>query len=176
MKKKNLEGLVQVYTGHGKGKTTAALGLGMRAVGHGYKVYMIQFLKPAQSYGEYKAAKKLKKFKIKSYGIKEFATPNTEEKYKELSKEALENATEVVKSEKYDMIILDEINFATIAGYVKLEDVLNIIEQKPKKVELILTGRDAPKEIIEKADLVTVMQEIKHPYKKGIKARAGIEY
>ena len=174
--KKDLEGLVQVYTGNGKGKTTAAIGLGIRATGHGYKVCMIQFLKPSTSYGEHKSIKKIKNFKVKSYGLKEFATPDNNEEYKKLSSEAFDYATKTVMSKKYDLIILDEINFATACNYVKLEDVIRLIEQKPKSVELVLTGRDAPKEIIEKADLVTIMQETKHPYRKGIPARKGIEY
>lgn len=173
---KDLEGLVQVYTGQGKGKTTAALGLGMRAVGHGYKVYMIQFLKPSRRYGEHKTAKKIKNFKIKSYGIKKFATKETEEKYKKLSEKAFKHATKIVKSEKYDVVILDEINLAILKDYIQVEDVIQLIEQKPKKVELVLTGREASKRVIEKADLVTMMEEVKHPYQKGFKARKGIEY
>lgn len=173
---KNLEGRVQVYTGLGKGKTTAALGLGMRAVGHGYKVYMIQFLKPKRRYGEHKTVKKLKGFKIKSYGIKKFATKETEEKYKKLSEKAFRHATKVVKSGRYDIVILDEITLAIIKDYIQIEDVMQLIEQKPKSVELVLTGREAPKKIREKADLVTVMEEVKHPYQKGFKARKGIEY
>jgi len=173
---KSLEGLVQVYTGPGKGKTTAALGLGMRAAGHGYRVYMIQFLKSAKRYGEYKSIKKIKNFKIKSYGLKEFATPNTAKEYKRLSKNALKHAIKMIQSEKYDIVILDEINFAATLGYIKLEDVIQLIEQKPKSVEIVLTGRYASKKIIEKADLVSVIKEIKHPYQKGVKARKGIEY
>jgi cob(I)alamin adenosyltransferase len=176
MMKNTLEGLVQVYTGNGKGKTTAAIGLGIRAIGHGYKVCMVQFLKPSTSYGEHNSIKKIKNFKIKSYGLKEFATPNNQEKYKRLSNKAFDYATKTVMSRKYDIVILDEINFATAHGYVKLEDVIRLIEQKPKSVELVLTGRDAPEEILEKADLITVMQETKHPYRKGIPARKGIEY
>ncbi|MDP2907246.1 MAG: cob(I)yrinic acid a,c-diamide adenosyltransferase [Nanoarchaeota archaeon] len=173
--KNDLEGLVQVYTGNGKGKTTAALGLGMRAIGHGYKVCMIQFLKPKNTYGEHNSVKK-KNFKIKSYGINDFATPKTRENYKKLSKKAFNYAAKTVMSGKYDVVILDEINFAAAYGYVKLDDIIRLIEQKPKTVELVLTGRDAPEKIIEKADLVTIMQELKHPYKKGIPARKGIEY
>lgn len=174
--KKNLEGLVQVYTGNGKGKTTAAIGLGIRACGHGYKVYMIQFLKPSMNYGEHKGIKKVKNFKIDSYGIKEFAKPDTKSLYEKLSRKAFDKAAEVISSGRYDVVILDEINFAVTYGYVKREDVIRLIEQKPKTVELVLTGRDAPKEILEKADLITIMQEVKHPYNKGVKARKGIEY
>jgi len=174
--KHSLEGLVQVYTGSGKGKTTAAIGLGMRACGHGYKVCMIQFLKPSTNYGEHKSVKKIKNFKIKSYGTLEFATLKTREHYKNLSKKAFDYATKAVISGKYDIVILDEINFSAAYGYVNLDDVIRLIEQKPKNVELVLTGRDAPKEIMEKADLVTIMQEAKHPYQKGITAREGIEY
>lgn len=174
--KKNLEGLVQVYTGNGKGKTTAAIGLGMRATGHGYKVCMIQFLKPSTGYGEHKSIKKIKNFKVKSYGLKEFATPNNQEEYKRLSNEAFDYSIKTVMSKEYDIVILDEINFAAAYGYIKLNDVIRLIKQKPKTVELVLTGRDAPREIVEKADLVTIMQETKHPYKKGIPARKGIEY
>ncbi|MBM3200508.1 cob(I)yrinic acid a,c-diamide adenosyltransferase [Candidatus Woesearchaeota archaeon] len=174
--KKGLEGLVQVYTGNGKGKTTAAIGLGVRAAGHGYKVCMVQFLKPSTKYGEHKSLKKIKNFEVKSYGLKDFATHSNRRNYKRLSNDAFNYASKTVMSGKYDIVILDEVNFSAAYGYVKLEDVIRLIEQKPKSVELVLTGRDAPKEIMEKADLVTVMQEVKHPYKQGIKARKGIEY
>jgi len=168
---------VQVYTGDGKGKTSAAFGLALRAVGRGLKVYVIQFIKGGFDYGELYAVKNLPNLELKAFGHGKFITqvPPDEEDV-ELAKEAFTLAKQVVKSGKYDVIILDEINVAIHLGLLDLNEVIELIKNKPKGVELVLTGRHARSEIIENADLVTEMKEIKHPYKKGVKPRKGIEY
>jgi cob(I)alamin adenosyltransferase len=170
-------GLVQVYTGNGKGKTTAAFGLALRAIGRGLKVYVIQFIKGGFDYGELYVVDKLPNLKLKAFGRGKFITekPAGKEDIK-LAEEALTLADEVVKSGEYDIVILDEINVALNLELIKTEEVLELVKNKPKHVELILTGRYAPSEIIEAADLVTEMREIKHPFNKGYQARKGIEY
>ncbi len=175
--KKLKKGLIQVYTGNGKGKTTAALGLALRALGHGYRVCMVQFMKGGVRYGEIEIAKKLDNFEVKSFGRPEFVDKNNPEEIDiKLAHEALNYASEIIKSRKCDIVILDEINVALEWKLIKLSDVLDILKSKPEDVEIILTGRYAPKEIINLADLVTEMKEIKHPYQKGVKAREGIEF
>ncbi len=170
-------GLVQVYTGNGKGKTSAAFGLALRAIGRGLRVYIIQFIKGGFDYGELHVVKKLPNLTLKTFGRGQFVTarPPAEEDIR-LAGEAFELAEKVVQDGKYDIVILDEINVALNLNLVKLEEVLNLIEKKPKNVELVLTGRKVPNEIVEVADLVTEMKEIKHPFNRGLKARKGIEY
>jgi len=171
------QGLVQVYTGNGKGKTSAAFGLALRAIGRGLKVYVIQFIKGGFDYGELYIVDKLPNLKLKAFGKGEFVTekPPNEEDVK-LSEEALALAEEIIKGGEYDIVILDEVNVALNLKLINLEKVLELIKNKPKHVELILTGRYAPKEIVEAANLVTEMKEVKHPFKKGYEARKGIEY
>jgi cob(I)alamin adenosyltransferase len=170
-------GLVQVYTGNGKGKTTAAFGLALRAIGRGLKVYIIQFIKGGFDYGELYIVDKLPNLTLKAFGRGKFVTekPAGKEDIK-LAEEALTLADEVVKSGEYDIVILDEINVALNLKLIKIEKVLELIRNKPKHVELVLTGRYAPNEIIEVADLVTEMREVRHPFNKGYQARKGIEY
>ena len=171
------KGLVQVYTGNGKGKTTAAFGLALRAIGRGLKVYIIQFIKGGFDYGELYIVDKLPNLTLKAFGRGKFVTQKPAGKEDvELAGEALTLADEVVKSGEYDIVILDEINVALNLKLIKTEKVLELIKNKPKHVELVLTGRYAPDEIIEVADLVTEMKEVKHPYNKGYQARKGIEY
>jgi len=171
------KGFVQVYTGDGKGKTTAAFGLALRAIGRGLKVYIIQFIKGGFDYGELYIAKNLPNLTLKAFGQGKFVTQvPPSEKDIEIANEALELAKEVVKNGEYDVVILDEINVAMSLRLIKVEDVIELIKNKPKHVELVLTGRYVPKEIIEIADLVTEMKEIKHPYSKGIPPRKGIEF
>jgi len=171
------KGLVQVYTGNGKGKTTAAFGLALRAIGRGLKVYIIQFIKGGFDYGELYVVDKLPNLTLKAFGRGKFITEKPAEKADvEFAEEALALAEEVVKSGEYDMVILDEINVALSLKLIKIEKILRLIRNKPKHVELILTGRYAPNEIIETADLVTEMKEVKHPFNKGYQARKGIEY
>jgi len=187
-----MEGLVQVYTGNGKGKTTTALGLGFRAAGHGLKVCMIQFLKGAHYLGELESARKVKNFKIFQFGAPCPWSKDMEkgvihcgscrycftihEDDKKKAKIGMEFALDAVSSGDYDVVILDEINVAVDKKVVDLKEVLNLIKSKNRKTELVLTGRGAPKEIIEAADLVTEMKEIKHPYMKGVEARVGIDF
>jgi cob(I)alamin adenosyltransferase len=177
-KRKLSRGLVEVYTGDGKGKTTAALGLALRAVGHGFKVYMIQFMKGHTQYGELNAAHRLSPyFKIVQYGRPDFVNRQKPEKIDiELARKGLEHARKIIQSNKYDIVILDEINVALDYKLVKLEDILSLIKNKPSNIELILTGRNAPSEIISAANLVTEFKEIKHPYMKGLGDRTGIEH
>jgi len=170
-------GLVQVYTGNGKGKSTAAFGLALRAIGRGLKVYIIQFIKGGFDYGELYIVDKLPNLKLKAFGRGKFVTekPPGKEDVK-LAEEAFALAEEIVQSGEYDMVILDEINVALSLKLIKIEKVLKLIKKKPQYVELVLTGRYAPLKIMEAADLVTEMKEVKHPFNKGYEARKGIEY
>lgn len=179
MAEEKKKGLIIVHTGPGKGKTTAALGLAFRAVGDGLKVLMVQFLKGSWHYGELDAAQWLgpDKFVIRPMG-KGFVKLGGEidPEHRQAAEEAWAFAREKIFSGEYDMIILDEINYAISYGLLPLAPVLAALQQKPERVHLVLTGRTAPAEIIEVADLVTEMREIKHPYQKGIEAQRGIEY
>lgn len=170
------KGYIHVYTGPGKGKTTAALGLGLRAAGTDLKVYMIQFMK-GRRYSELDAIKHLSNFTIIQFGRDEFVSKKNPEQIDiDLAQKGFAHAKEIVKSGKYDVVILDEINVAVDYNLVSLEDMLKLIKEKPEKVELVLTGRYAPPELIIIADLTTEMLEIKHPYQDGILARKGIDY
>ena len=172
------EGLIQVYTGNGKGKTTAALGLALRAIGHGLKVIIIQFMKGSKNYGEVKAINKyLPQIKIEQYGLTSFVDKNNPSKKDiELAQNGLKRARRAIFSQLYDIVILDEINVAMDFNLISVEDILQLIEDKPPSVELVLTGRYVPEKIIEKADLVSEVKEIKHWFKKGVDTRKGIEY
>jgi cob(I)alamin adenosyltransferase len=171
------KGLVQVYTGNGKGKTSAAFGLALRAVGRGLKVYIVQFIKGGFDYGELYIADKLPGLTLKAYGRGRFISEKTPDKVDvELAKEALKKAQEVVNNGDVDVLILDEINVALSLKLINIDEVLELIRKKPEQMELVLTGRKAPVEIVHAADLVTEMIEIKHPYNSGFKARKGIEY
>ncbi|MGB9680530.1 MAG: cob(I)yrinic acid a,c-diamide adenosyltransferase [Thermoanaerobacteraceae bacterium] len=170
-------GLVLNYTGNGKGKTTAALGLALRAIGHNQKVFMIQFMKGSPEYGEIKAAKFLTGFTIVQKGTNEFVKKNAPLPIDlKLAKEGLILAEEVLKSKEYDLVILDEINVAVDYGLIDENEVLNLIDLKPKWVTLVLTGRYAHEKILEKADMISEVKEIAHHYQKGILAQEGIEY
>ena len=174
------DGLVIVYTGKGKGKTTAALGMALRAVGYNYKICMIQFIKGSWHYGEMTSSKRLEpEFELTAIGkgfVGIIDDKSPIELHKEIAAEALHIAKEKIQSKKYDIVILDEINYAINLGLIKLEDVLEIIKMKPLNVNLVLTGNHAKDEIIQVADLVTEMREIKHPFKEGIKAKKGIDF
>jgi cob(I)alamin adenosyltransferase len=171
------KGLVQVYTGNGKGKTTAALGVALRAVGHGFKVLIIQFMKGNIKYGELESARKLHPhLTIKPMGRDTFVSKsNPDPADIERAQEGFALAKKAIENREYDIVILDEINMALDYGLIALSDLLQLIDSKPASIELILTGRNAKPEIMEKADLVTEMVERKHYYDKGIKARKGIE-
>lgn len=173
-----IKGLVQVYTGNGKGKTTASLGLALRAVGHNYKVFMLQFMKGSSNYGELQTAEKyLPNLIIVQSGLETFVSKeNPSPEDIEMARQGLSTAKKIVREGHYDLVILDEVNVALDYKLISLEDVLEIIRTKPPHVELILTGRYAPKEIIEAADLVTEMTLVNHPFYKGVDAREGIEY
>lgn len=171
------EGFVQVYTGDGKGKTSAAFGLALRAIGRGLKVYIIQFIKGGFDYGELYIVDKLPNLTLKTFGKGKFVTERPPEiEDVRLAEEAFTLAEEIVKRGEHDIVILDEINVALNLNLIEIERVLELIKNKPKHVELVLTGRYAPQKIIERADLVTKMKEVKHPYQEGYKARKGIEY
>jgi cob(I)alamin adenosyltransferase len=171
------KGLVQVYTGNGKGKTSAAFGLALRAAGRGLKVYVIQFIKGGFDYGELYVVDKLPNVTLRAFGRGKFIMDKTPAKEDvRLAEEALALAEQVVKSGDYDVVILDEVNVALSLGLVKLERVLELVKGKPAHVELVLTGRNAHEKIVEIADLVTEMREIKHPFSKGVPARKGIEF
>lgn len=173
-------GLVIVHTGNGKGKTTASLGLGMRAWGQGLRVLVIQFIKGNWEYGELKAAEQLgSRFMMHQMGegfLKNCQDDDKMAVHRQAAADALTTAQTAIKSGEWDMIILDEINYAVKFGIVAVADVVELIDRKPALLHLVLTGRDATEQVIEKADLVTEMKEIKHPYKQGIKAQPGIEF
>ncbi|MEN6507836.1 MAG: cob(I)yrinic acid a,c-diamide adenosyltransferase [Smithella sp.] len=170
-------GLVIVITGNGKGKTTSAFGQAMRAVGQGYKVFIIQFMK-GRRYGECVAAEKyLPRLTVRRCGLDSFVMRNNPAPADiELARQGFELAKKVIASGKYDMVILDEINVAVDFKLIPLQDVIDLIENKPPSLDLILTGRYAAKKIISLADTVSEVREIKHHYAAGIKDRAGIEY
>ncbi|UCD55856.1 MAG: cob(I)yrinic acid a,c-diamide adenosyltransferase [Candidatus Omnitrophota bacterium] len=169
------KGLVQIYTGNGKGKTTAALGLALRAAGAGFKVYIGQFIK-SKAYSETKALKKIKNIKIEQYGRGCFIKGKPKKIDIECARKGLRKAQKNIMSGKYDMIILDEVIITLKLRMIKTEDIINIIKGKPRSAELVLTGRYCPRGLLKHADLITKMKEIRHPYRKGIKARLGIEY
>lgn len=167
--------MIHIYTGDGKGKTTAALGLALRASGAGLKVYIGQFVK-GKFYCELNALKKIKNIKVEQFGRSCFIKCGPNKKDIKAAKNGLERIKEILVRKNYDVIILDEINVAIKFNLVRLKEVVNLIEKVPKKTEIILTGRWAHPKILKLAHLVTEMKDIKHYYKKGVKARKGIEY
>jgi len=174
------KGLVIVYTGGGKGKTSAALGLVLRAVGYNHKVCMVQFVKGSWHYGELDSAKRLApEFEMitagKGFvGILDDKSPR--EEHVKAANDTLMISREKIASGKFDVVILDEINYAIQLELLKLDDVIDLIKSKPAELDLVLTGNHAAKEVIELADLVTEMKEIKHPFKSGLKAKKGIDF
>ena len=177
MTAKNGRGLVQVFTGNGKGKTTAALGTILRAAGHGLKIYIVFFMKGDYAYGEFDTLLKLPNVEVLKSGFRQFTDPlNIKPEEKEQAQTALAAARQAINSGHYDLVVLDEVNVALEYKLIELEDVLRLIKEKPVGLELILTGRYADNRMLELADLVTEMVKVKHPYDKGIKARKGIEY
>jgi len=167
--------MIQVYTGEGKGKTTASLGLAIRAVGAGLKVYIAQFCKKRQ-YSELKVLRKIKGIKVEQFGRRCFIRGRPSEEDKRLAKKGLEKVKKIIQEKKYDVVIMDEINICFYFKLLKVKELIEIIKSLPKNIEIILTGRYAPKEIIKIADLVSEIKEIKHYFKKGIIARKGIEF
>jgi len=171
----NHRGLIQVYTGDGKGKTTAALGLALRAVGQGMKVIIIQFIKGDRTCGEHLFAAQYQPFEVVQLNPGNSFVQTLEE-LRSTTEQSLAFAEKTIVSGGYDVVVLDEILVAVNKGLVTTQCLLNLMSKKPEEMELILTGRGAPREIVEKADLVTEMLAIKHPFDKGIKGRRGIEY
>ncbi|NHI82744.1 MAG: cob(I)yrinic acid a,c-diamide adenosyltransferase [Candidatus Thorarchaeota archaeon] len=180
-------GLVQIYTGNGKGKTTCALGAGLRAAGHGFKVLMICFMKArvatrsgesSINYGEFKSVSSIPNFSILPVGRETFVDKNNPDPIDiEMAQDGLSKARDALESGQYDVLILDELNVAVEWNLISLDAQLELIELKPKNVELIMTGRYARPEVIEKADLVTEMKEVKHYFEeKDVLARRGFEF
>jgi cob(I)alamin adenosyltransferase len=172
------QGHIQVYTGNCKGKTTAALGQAFRAMGHGFKTYIGQFIKN-HPYGEIQASKMVSDFiTLEQYGLGCFIRTDRAVTDEDISaaRKGLAHAREVMLSGEYNIVVLDEVLTSCHLKLVSVEDILEFISQRPAHIELILTGRYAPQEIMDAADLVTEMKEIKHYYSKGIPARVGIEY
>ena len=170
-----MKGYVQVYTGDGKGKTTAALGLALRATGAGLKVYIAQFVK-GMKYSELNTISKLKdSITLKQYGRDCFIYKSPEDEDIKAARDGLKEAKEKMCSGEYQLIILDEANIATYYNLFSVDDLLDFIREKPEGVELVITGRRADPRIIAAADLVTEMKEIKHYYQDGVEAREGIE-
>ena len=178
MEEKN--GLIIVHTGNGKGKTTAALGLAIRALGDGLRVLILQFIKGGWKYGEIETIKRLGEIdgRIELRRLGKGFQRNTDDKAEHIAaaQEALKEAGEAFESGNYDLIILDEINYAVKFELITVEDVKALLAKRPAELHVVLTGRDAKEEIIDMADLVTEMKLIKHPYQKGIKAQKGIEF
>jgi cob(I)alamin adenosyltransferase len=174
-----MKGLVHIYTGNGKGKTTASIGLGIRAYGRGFKVLMVQFLKGEET-GETKTFEKLAPDFMVHRGkvIKKFTWQMTKEElaeFKENQQEVFNYAVEAAASGKWDLLILDEILGAVSCNIISLEDTINLVKSKPDKLELVLTGRNAPGELVDLADYVSDIHAVKHPMEKGVPARKGIE-
>jgi len=167
--------LIQIYTGNGKGKTTAALGLAVRAAGAGLKVYIAQFIK-GKRYSELRALKNFKNIKIEQFGRGCFIRGKPEKKDIALAKKGLEKIKQAITARRFDLIILDEINIATRLKLIKVSDLLSVLKKARPKTELVLTGRYAHPKILKVADLVSEIKEVKHYFNKGIKARKGIEF
>ena len=174
------KGLVIVYTGKGKGKTTAALGIVLRAVGHGYKVCMIQFIKGEWYYGELTSSKRLEpEFEMIAAGKGFVGIIDDDHPIKDhqtAAKEAIALAKEKIVSGLYDIMILDEVNYAVKLNLISEQDILDTIAARSEKTSLVLTGNYVPESVVARADLVTEMREIKHPYQQGIKAKEGIDF
>lgn len=169
-------GKVHVYTGNGKGKTTASIGLAVRARGHNKKVLMVQFMKGDVEYGELEPLGKLG-VRVEQFGRPDFVNPEKPDRIDvELALEGLEFAQDQIESDKWDLVILDEINVAAAWGLIPIHVCVEVIREKPERLELVLTGRYAPIEFTELADLVTNMREVKHYFKDGVKARDGVEH
>lgn len=180
MKEKGKHGFIIVYTGDGKGKTTAALGMAFRAVGRGWRVLMVQFMKGTWHYAELDTAKRLAPdLEIVPMGkgfYKILDDHYTDQEHRAAAERALEFARARMLSGDYDLLILDEINNALSTGLIGLDTLMKFLDAKPADFNIVLTGRGAPPELIERADLVTEMREIKHPYQKGIFAQKGIDF
>ena len=170
-------GLVQIFTGDGKGKTSAAIGAVIRALGHGMKVYIAFFMKGAHPSGEFHILSQLSSVTMASFGTGGFVDPkNIKPEEKGEAERALAAVREAMLSGKYNLVVLDEVNVAVAFELISVDEVLKLIDEKPQKVELILTGRRADSKLVQAADLVTECLKIKHPYDVGVAARGGIEF
>jgi cob(I)alamin adenosyltransferase len=170
------KGLIHVYTGNGKGKTTAAIGLGVRAAGDGLKVLMIQFMK-GRRYSELDALQQIQNFTVVQFGRDEFVSKEKPAQVDiDLAQKGLAFAKDVIHNQSYDVVILDEVNVALDYQLIAVDDVLQLLREKPESLELVLTGRYASPEIIQHADVVSEILEIKHPYQKGVQSRKGIDW
>jgi len=169
-----MKGYVQVYTGNGKGKTTASIGLAVRAAGAGLKVYIVQFLKKGD-YSEIKALSKFENITVEQYGLGKFVKGNPSEEDKAAGARGYQKLCDLLKNNEHDLVIAEEGNVAVMCHLFSEEELLALIDMKPDNVELVITGRGATKLVMDKADLVTEMKEIKHYYKQGVVARVGIE-
>ncbi len=169
-----MRGMVHVYTGNGKGKTTAALGLALRAVGAGKKVFIAQFVK-GMKYSELNSLAKIDNIDVKQYGLDCFIVKEPKEEDIEAARKGLEESAEILKNSEYDIVILDEANIAVYFELFSIEELIEIIENRNESIEVIITGRYADPMLIDFADLVTEMREVKHYYLQGIEARTGIE-
>ena len=169
-----MKGYVQVYTGNGKGKTTASLGLALRAAGAGLKVFIIQFMKQG-TYSEIKALKKFDNIVVEQYGAGQFVKGKPSDAEKANCRQGYERLRRIIESGNHDLVIAEEANVACSCGLLSEVDLLHLIAIKPEHIELVITGRYAPASVMDKADLVTEMTEIKHYYQQGVTARVGIE-
>lgn len=170
------QGILLVITGSGKGKTTSAFGCALRAHGHGFSIAVIQFMK-GRVYGELDTLRSLPRIEVWQFGRNAFVDPkNPDPRDRELARQGLDKAWEIVRAGKHDLLILDEINVVTDFGLAPVEEVLALAKARPKWMDMIWTGRNAPAAMIELADTVSEVREIKHHYRKGIESRAGMEY
>ena len=170
-------GLVEVFTGDGKGKTSAALGVVLRAAGQGLRSHIVYFMKGDFPYGEQQVLSRLPNVTFARFGFRDFCDPrNVTEEEKEQARLALAEARRAMLSGEYDLVVLDEVNVASAWGLIAVEDVLELLDERPQGVELILTGRYADDRLIQRADLVTEMEEVKHPFHQGLKSRQGIDF
>lgn len=166
-----------MITGPGKGKTTSAFGVAMRAAGHGLKVCIVQFLKTGGSTGEVVSSRRILEINVKQFGTGKFVDPNNlSEDDKKRAKDALEYAKSVIAKGGCGVLILDEVNVAASFGLVDPKEVINMLRSRGEGMEVVLTGRNAPREFIEHADYVSVIENVKHPFDKGAKPRKGVEW
>jgi cob(I)alamin adenosyltransferase len=170
------QGILLVITGNGKGKTTAAFGSALRALGHGFSIAVIQFMK-GRIYGELAVLRNRLGVEVWQYGRNAFVDPkNPDPRDRELARQGLDKAWEIVRGGRHDLLILDEINVVSDFGFVPVEELLELAKARPRWMDLIWTGRNAPDAMVEAADTVSEVREIKHHYRKGIESRAGMEY
>nr|WP_319396951.1 cob(I)yrinic acid a,c-diamide adenosyltransferase [uncultured Desulfobacter sp.] len=169
-----MKGYVQVYTGNGKGKTTASLGLAIRAAGAGLKVFIVQFMKQGM-YSEIKALKKIDNIFVEQYGAGKFVRGNPSDEEIAKCRQGYERLCQIIQDGNHDLVVAEEANIACLYGMLSEQDLLHLIDIKPDHIELVITGRGASAAVMDRADLVTEMTEIKHYYQQGVAARIGIE-